>query len=267
MQPPVGSPVTTAETTVLLFGEHTLSRYGLRAALLSQPGITVIAEADCPATGFELVAYWHPDVVVLDTAHPGRQACRITQALADTRPAPAVLIVTNENCPCIPCVLVAGARGVILKHVQPLELAGAVRSVASGYTVVPDGIIRPLYTTNYRLARSCDPAKLASLSARELEVLRCVVTGDSNAQIARRLHISEGTVKCHIQHMLNKLGLPDRVHAVIYAYETGFVDRVSAFAEDQEAGNGAPVAPRPSQAPRGPGSTCQTRDRCLIVQR
>lgn len=259
MQLPVGSPASAAEITVLLFGEHTLSRYGLRAALLSQPGITVIAEAGHPATGLELVARWHPDVVVLDTVHPGRQACRITQALADTRPAPAVLIVTNEKCPCIPCVLVAGARGVILKHAEPLELAGAVRSVASGYTVAPDGIIRPLYTTKYHLRKSCDPAKLASLSARELEVLHCVVAGDSNAQIARRLHISEGTVKCHIQHMLNKLGLPDRVHAVIYAYETGFVDRAGGAAEAQGAGNEMQVAPERA-------GTCRARDRCLVLQ-
>lgn len=236
--------VTIREITVLLLSGHTLSRYGLRAALESDPSMRVVAEADCPAAGFEAVANHSPDVAVLETVHPGRRACRITRALLEIRPTLAVLIVTNQICACTPAVLEAGACGVILKHVQPLELAAALRSAAAGYAVLPRPILPRLHVRQGRPKRSFDPAKLESLSTRELEVLRCLAVGNSNAQIAQHLHIGEGTVKSHIQHILTKLCVPDRVRAVIYAYEAGFVESACAVPQ----GGAAEEATHPATA-------------------
>lgn len=209
---------------VLLSG-HALSRYGLSAALRSQPGIEVIGEADNPADGAALVSARHPDVVVLDTIHPGRRAAQITGLLLD-RPAsrtPGILIVANKICACAPAVLRAGARGLLLKDAEPVELAGAVRGVASGYMIMPASLGRCMCPPARQPRYACDPGKLRALSEREIDVLRRVVAGSSNAEIASDLHIGEGTVKSHVQHILSKLGVRDRVRAVIYAYDAGFV--------------------------------------------
>ncbi len=209
-------------TRILLLSGHELSRYGLRAALESQPDLAVVAEAGTCREAMDLVAVRLPEVVVLDTVHPCRQARRVTRTLVGLRSELAVLIVANQLCCCTHRVLTAGARGVILKHVGPLELAGAVRSVASGYVLMPAGMVGQLGKSRCSPASSCNPSKLALLSARELEVLRWMVAGARNVEIAMRLQLSEGTVKSHVQHVLGKLSLPDRVHAVIYAYEAGF---------------------------------------------
>lgn len=218
---------------VLLSG-HALSRYGLSAALRSQPGIDVMAEADNSADGAALVSARHPDVVVLDTIHPGRRAAQITGLLLD-RPisrTPGILIVANKICACAPTVLRAGARGLLLKDAEPVELAGAVRSVASGYMVMPASLGRCLCPPARQPRYACDPGKLRALSERELDVLRRVVAGSSNAEIATDLHIGEGTVKSHVQHILSKLGVRDRVRAVIYAYDAGFVQGESTETMD-----------------------------------
>ena len=210
---------------VLLLSGHALSRYGLSAALRSQPGIDVIAEADNPAKALTLVSDHDPGVVVLDTVHPGRRAAQITSLLLD-RPAsltPAVLIVANKICSCAPAVVRAGAHGLLLKDAEPVELAGAVRGVASGYMIMPASLVRCACPPERQPRNTCDPAKLRTLSEREIEVLRRVVAGSSNAEIARDLHIGEGTVKSHVQHILCKLGVRDRIRTVIYAYDVGFV--------------------------------------------
>jgi DNA-binding NarL/FixJ family response regulator len=217
--------VTAGDVRVLILSGHALSRYGLSAALHGQSGIDVVAEADNPTAATELASALRPDVVVLDTVHAGRRAAKIIHLLLD-RPAsaaPAILVLANKLCDCSPAVILAGAHGLLLKDAEPTDLGGAVRSVASGYMIVPSSLARCLCLPERRPSGSCDPAKLRALSERELEVLHRMVAGKSNAEIASDLHIGEGTVKSHVQHILSKLGVRDRVRAVIYAYDAGFV--------------------------------------------
>jgi len=193
-------------------------------ALHEQPDLKVVAEADSSESAVECVGLYHPDVVILDTIHPCRQASRIVRTLMHGRRDLTVLVVASQLCRCTNYVFNAGASGLLMKHVGPEELAGAVRTVASGHVLMPAAVARQLETQRSRPQARVDKSKLQLLSGRELDVLRLMVMGRSNAAIARQLHLSEGTIKSHVQHVLCKLGLPDRVHAVIFAYETGFVD-------------------------------------------
>ncbi|HET7013892.1 MAG TPA: response regulator transcription factor [Streptosporangiaceae bacterium] len=225
-----GDGVIAGDVRVLIVSGHALTRYGLSVALNDQPGVDVVAEADNPAEAMKLAGELRPDVVVLDTVHAGRRAAQITRLLLN-RPAaeaPAILIVANKVCDCSPVVMLAGAQGLLLKDAQPADLAGAIRSVASGYVVVPSGLARCLCLPDRQPPQACDPSRLQALSERELEVLHRMVTGKSNAEIAADLHIGEGTVKSHVQRVLSKLGVKDRVRAVIYAYDAGFVERRGA---------------------------------------
>lgn len=226
-----GCRVSAEDVQVVLLSGHALSRYGISAALRSQPGIYVIAEADNPTAAVEVVSALRPDVVVLDTVHAGRRAAQIIRLLLD-RPAsaaPAILVLANKICDCSPAVMLAGAQGLLLKDAEPADLGGAVRSIATGYMIVPSSLARCLCLPERRLSGSCDPSRLRSLSERETEVLHRMVAGKSNAEIASDLHIGEGTVKSHVQHILSKLGVRDRVRAVIYAYDAGFVEGESTL--------------------------------------
>lgn len=215
---------------ILLVSDRALSRCGLRMALHTQVDLKVVAEAQNLDEALDSTSLHRPDVVILDTVHPCRQASRAVTSLVKENAEAAILVVAHQLCRCTHYVFNAGASGLLLNHVGPEELAAAVRTVASGHVVIPASMARQLRTTRCR--SRADSAKLRLLSARELEVLRLIVMGRSNASIAAQLHLSEGTVKSHVQHVLCKLGLPDRVHAVIFAYETGFVGGEPQSAED-----------------------------------
>jgi DNA-binding NarL/FixJ family response regulator len=214
---------------IALVGGHQLTRFGLRVTLEVQSDFEVVAEAGTPEEA--VVGAERADVVVLDTVHPCKQACAITCALRRAQPDAAVLIVANRICSCTYRVFSAGASGVVLKDARPEQLAGAIRSVSAGYAVLPSsmaGLLHPEPAAQRSrppevpVATPRAAGKLATLTSRERDVLRCLALGASNAETAQRLHLSEGTVKSHVQHLLCKLGARDRVHAVIYAYESGF---------------------------------------------
>ncbi|WP_062438012.1 response regulator [Herbidospora daliensis] len=215
----------TEPLRAVIADDQALVRTGFRM-ILAADGIEVAAEA---ADGDEAVAAvrrTRPDVVLMDVRMPrtdGLEATRrITAAGGDTR----VLILTTYDLDhYVYAALAAGASGFLLKDVTPEHLVAAVRLVRSGDALLAPTITRRLVE---RFARR-DPARpalhrdLGELTSRELDVLRLLATGLSNAELAERLSLSVATVKTHVARILSKLGLRDRVQAVVVAYETGLV--------------------------------------------
>jgi DNA-binding NarL/FixJ family response regulator len=223
---PVDRPVR-----VFVADDQPLMRQGFRMILSSQPGIEVVGEAADGLSALEGVKRTQPDVVLMDIRMPGLDGIEATKQIQ----GPRVLILTTfGHDEYVVAALRAGASGFLLKDATPEELAHAVRVVAAG-----ESLLAPAVTTTL-LARVLPtlgqvpgggPAPragegqeiLAELTDRELEVLKLVAKGLSNAEIARDLYISEATVKSHVSHLLSKLALRDRVQAVVVAFEAGLV--------------------------------------------
>ena len=216
----------TAPLRVVVADDQALVRAGFRM-ILTADGIEVVAEATNGAEAVDAVRHTLPDVVLMDIRMPeidGLEATR--RILTGATHEPRVIILTTFDLDhYVYAALSAGASGFLLKDVTPEHLVAAVRMVRSGDALLAPAITRRLVE---RFAgRSADTAAihrdLAALTPRELEVLQLLAQGLSNAELAARLHLSEATVKTHVARILAKLGLRDRVQAVIVAYETGLV--------------------------------------------
>jgi DNA-binding NarL/FixJ family response regulator len=213
--------------TVVVADDQRLVRGGFRVILNSEPDIAVVAEAGDGREAIELVRQHRPAVALLDIRMPvldGLQAAREIMTLA---PATRVLIVTTFDADeYVYEALRAGASGFLLKDAPAEQLVTAVRCVAVGDALIDPVITRRLIS-RFTLAARGRPAgvpdSLRQLTARELDVLRLVARGMSNLEIARELVVEENTVKTHVSRILTKLGLRDRVQAVVLAYESGFV--------------------------------------------
>lgn len=220
---------TRAGLDLAVVGGHELTRYGLRLALNEQPDFSVVAEAASVAEAVTVVAQTKLDVVLVDTVHPGRRACALLHALRRLGTDVPALVVANKVCSCSHQIFAAGAKGLVLWDAGPHLLADAIRNVASGYAVVPATLThrladpRPQREVTSIRRPAADAERISRLTPRERDVLRCLVAGASNAEAALQLSLGEGTVKSHVQHLLAKLGVRDRVQAIVYAYETGFV--------------------------------------------
>jgi DNA-binding NarL/FixJ family response regulator len=211
---------------VLVADDQALVRGGFRMILEAQPDITVVAEAADGRQAVALARTESPDVVLMDIRMPeldGIQATR--QLLNGTTPAPRVLMLTTFDLDeYVYEAIRAGASGFLLKDVPPDELAHAVRVVAAGDVLLAPAITRRLVEEYVRRPLpGRRPAQLDQLTERELDVLRLVARGLSNAEIAAHLVLGETTVKTHVTRVLAKLGLRDRVQAVVLAYESGLV--------------------------------------------
>jgi DNA-binding NarL/FixJ family response regulator len=217
--------------TILLVDDEPLLRLGFRLVLESQPDLTVVGEAADGAAAAARTAELDPDVVLMDVRMPGVDGIAATREIVRNSPRSRVLILTTFDVDeyAFPG-LKAGASGFLLKNVPPDDLLTAIRAVARGDAVVAPSVTRRLLDTV--ADRLPDPVPdggpptthgLDRLTERELEVLEKVAGGLSNGEIAGELVLSEATVKTHVGRILTKLGLRDRVQAVVLAYETGLV--------------------------------------------
>ncbi|MFD2470854.1 response regulator [Amycolatopsis silviterrae] len=218
----------TAPLRVLVADDQVLVRTGLVTIIDAQPDLEVVGECGDGQAAVDLARELRPDVVVMDVRMPVLDGIAATGLLAGADvPRPVkVLVVTNFNLDeNVYQALRAGAAGFLLKDAPPDQLLHGIRTVASGAALLDPEVTRQLvgrYATRIRPA-AADPGDLP-LAPRELEVLRLVAEGLSNSEIAATLVLSQETVKTYVSRMLAKLGVRDRVQAVVYAYRHGLAD-------------------------------------------
>jgi DNA-binding NarL/FixJ family response regulator len=213
-----------APIRVLIADDQALIRAGLATLLGSQPGLAVTGQAGDGREAIRLARELAPDVVLMDIRMPVLDGLAATrELLAGQRPSPRVVILTTYDLDeYVYAALQAGACGFLLKHAPPEELLLGVRAAADGGALLSPAVTRRLLTEfAQRRPAPRPPAELARLTPREREVLDLVIRGRTNAEIASELVVSLSTVKTHFGHVLDKLGLRDRVHAVVYGYEHG----------------------------------------------
>jgi DNA-binding NarL/FixJ family response regulator len=211
---------------ILLVDDQELVRAGFRMVLDAQDDLTVVGEAGDGLAATRLLSSHAADVVVMDVRMPRLDGIEATRQICRAGELPRVLMLTTFDLDEYAyAALKAGASGFLLKDVPPEELLFAIRSVHSGDAVVAPSTTRRLIDRFAPLFPAGDtaPPTLDGLTSREREVLVHVAQGLSNAEIAERLFVSEATVKTHVGRVLAKLGLRDRVQAVVLAYETGLV--------------------------------------------
>jgi DNA-binding NarL/FixJ family response regulator len=212
---------------VVVVDDQPLVRAGFRMVLASQPDIDVVGEAEDGAQALRLLQDTEADVVVMDIRMPIMDGVEATRRLCGpSAGGPRVLVLTTFDTDADAfAALQAGASGFLLKNVPPEELLAAIRVVAGGDAVVAPRVTRRLLDRFAgQLAPPRQPAELVDpLTEREREVLLLVAQGLSNAEVAERLFVAETTVKTHVGRILTKLGLRDRVQAVVLAYETGLI--------------------------------------------
>ena len=211
---------------VLIADDQALVRAGFRMILDAEPDIDIVAEAADGLEAVEAVGRYTIDVALMDIRMPNLDGIEATRRIVERSPSTHVLMLTtfdlNEY---VYEALRAGASGFLLKDAPPERLVDAIRVVASGDALLAPSITRRVVEEFARRppARDGLPPELGELTAREVEVLRLVAKGCSNAEIAQQLFLGETTVKTHVARILQKLNLRDRVQAVVVAYETGLI--------------------------------------------
>ena len=222
---------------VVLADDQALLRKGFRMILEAEDGVEIVGEAADGSDAVRLAELYRPDVVLMDVRMPVLDGIEATRAItsSDAAGATRVLILTTFDLDEYAfSALRAGASGFLLKDVPPAELVSAIRTVARGDAVVSPRVTRRLLEeyadTLPDLAADASGSEgkgehpaIAQLTEREREVLLAVADGLSNAEIAERLYVSEATVKSHVGRLLAKLGLRDRVQAVVFAFQSGLV--------------------------------------------
>jgi DNA-binding NarL/FixJ family response regulator len=219
-------------TRVLVVDDQALVRVGLCKILETEPGVTVVGEAIDGQDAVRQARAVRPDVVLMDIRMPVLDGIEATRRIIDERSATRVLILTTFGLDeYVFEALRAGASGFILKDAPPEEIVAAVRIVGSGEALLAPAVTRALIDEFARQPPARVPVlppELDDLTQREREVLELLARGLSNAEVCARLVVSEATTKTHVARILAKLGLRDRVQAVIYAYEVGIVSPGSA---------------------------------------
>ncbi|OXM52534.1 response regulator [Amycolatopsis alba] len=211
---------------VVIADDQALVRTGLRMILENADDIDVVGEAGDGAEAVGLVADLDPDVVLMDIRMPEMDGVEATVAIAAAHRARVLVLTTFDLDEYVYAALQAGASGFLLKDALAPDLLSGVRVVAAGEaTLAPTVTRRLLDRVVTGLPASASDERLALLTGRENEVLRQLARGLSNAEIAEKLYLSPGTVKTHVGRILTKLGLRDRVQAVVFAYESGMLSR------------------------------------------
>ena len=223
---------------VLVADDQSMVRAGFRMLLANEHDIEVVAEASNALEAVDLAARFRPTVVLMDIRMPELDGLEATRRILAADSAARVLILTTFDLDeYVYEALRAGASGFVLKDDPPEQLIAAIRIVAGGDALLSPGITKRVITQFTRVPHPAPPREVDDLTERELDVLRLIARGLSNAEIGQELFISDTTVKTHITHILQKLGLRDRVQAVVLAYETGLFEpdaRASADRDDHQ---------------------------------
>jgi DNA-binding NarL/FixJ family response regulator len=210
---------------VLVADDQSMVRAGFRMLLAGEEDIEVVAEASNGVEAVEKAARFKPHVILMDIRMPeldGLQATR--RVLAGDNGARVLILTTFDLDEYVYEALRVGASGFVLKDDSPEQLIAAIRTVAGGEALLSPTITKRVIQKFARMPRPAPPKGLDDLSERERDVFRLMARGLSNGEIAQELFISETTVKTHVTHILQKLGLRDRVQAVVLAYQTGIFD-------------------------------------------
>jgi NarL family two-component system response regulator LiaR len=215
----------TEQITVLIVDDHQVVRQGVRAFLESQLDITVVAEAETGEAAAQLAAEYAPDVVLMDLLMPGMDGVAATQQVKQASPRTQVIVLTSyhQDEHIFPAIR-AGALSYLLKDISPQDLVDTVRKAARGEVVLHPRVAARMMQELHGAPQDTDNP-LTTLSDRELEVLRLVADGLTNAKIAEQLVISDKTVKSHVSNILSKLHLADRTQAAVFAWREGVVQR------------------------------------------
>jgi len=212
---------------ILIVDDQALIRSGLRMILEAEPGLSVIGEASDGSEALEIATRQRPDVVLMDIRMPtmdGIEATRRLNASVLDRKPRVLILTTFDLDEYVYSAIRAGASGFLLKDAPPDDLIHAIRVVARGEALLAPTVTRRLIEEFASQPQGDSaPEGMDQLTEREVEVLRSLAAGLSNAEISDALFVSEATVKTHISHILTKLGLRDRVQAVVVAYESGLV--------------------------------------------
>ena len=212
---------------VLVADDQTLVRTGFRVILEAEGDIEVVAEADTGTEAIRQARLAAPDVILMDIRMPELDGLAATEEILRHPDPPTIVVLTTfDQNEYVFRALRAGAAGFLLKDAPSSRLIAAVRAAATGDSLIEPSITQQLVERFVEPAEpGGTPDELAALTGRELDVLRLIARGLSNAEIAAELVVAETTVKTHVARTLAKLGLRDRVQAVVVAYETGFVTR------------------------------------------
>jgi DNA-binding NarL/FixJ family response regulator len=209
---------------VLVVDDQPLVRSGFRMILDERADIDLVAEAEDGAQAIELAAQLDPDVILMDVRMPGLDGVEATRRLVDGGTRARILVLTTFDLDeYVYAAVRAGASGFLLKDVQPTELVDAIRVIAAGNSLFGPAATQRLVERFARLPETDAAQSVEVLTEREREILRMLAQGNSNAELASKLYVSEATVKTHVSAVLRKLGVRDRVQAVIAAYEAGLV--------------------------------------------
>ena len=210
---------------VLVVDDQALVRAGFRLVLENHDDLEVVGEASNGHEAIHSAGRLEPDVVLMDIRMPELDGIAATAEITARHPARVLVLTTYDLDEYVYDALQAGASGFLLKDTPPDQLVAGIRAVASGEALLAPTVTRRLIEEFARVgpARRVRPAELDELTPRELEVLQLLARGMSNAEIAAALVLSDTTIKSHVAHLLGKLGLRDRVQAVVLAYESGLV--------------------------------------------
>ena len=210
---------------VLVADDQSLVRGGFRMLLTGEPDMEIVAEASNGLEAVEKAARFHPTVVLMDIRMPELDGLEATRRiLAADEEARILILTTFDLDEYVYEALRSGASGFVLKDEPPEQLLAAIRTVADGDALLSPSVTKRVIKQFARTPRPAPPKEFDELTSREQEVFRLIAEGLSNVEIGQQLYISDTTVKTHITHILQKLGLRDRVQAVVLAYQTGLFE-------------------------------------------